>query len=368
MNRPPPIRGWICLLALAGSGAASADPAFDASVLRADWLQPADQQRAESANGTFSAASGMDLSDPFTVVSSGTLWQDSKSVSYSRPLMDNLALNCSTSATTQDGSPDALGSDMRAETVYKPFDAVTVKGNVHNDSYNQTPTPIATSGAGASMETHLPLDTVFTAAVNTDHTANPGFDVATNAYDAQVQKPIGKLPVSLVLKGHYIETATPGSGSTRLPSFEQSLVWKPMDATTLQAGLRQEQYQNFPGITNELNEALFADWSQKILDDKLTWHSYAEMINSRSTIEIAEAGEGENGTPQPTTSNGGTSVSSALPVSTTDETLTFSTGPSIRLQKDLSASLQYSSSWDQNPVPGAVGGEQRVSVSLKGTF
>ena len=371
MNHPPPLRGWIWLLALAGTGAASADePAFDSSILRNDWLQPAEQQQAQTVNGTFSTASGRDLSDPFAVVSYGTLWQDQESVSYSRPLADNLALNCSSSTTTQDGSPDAQGSAVQAATTYQPFDTVTVKGNVHDSSNDQGPYAAETTGAGASIETHLPLDTVFTAAVNSDHAvcdAYPGLDVQTNAYDAQVQKPIGKLPVSLVLKGHYVETDTPGAGASRLPSFEQSLVWKPVTDTTLQAGLRQQQYQNFPGITNELNEALFADWSQKIVGD-LSWHSYAEMVNSRSTVEIAEAGAGTNGTAQPTTPNGGTSVTSALPVSTTDETVTFSTGPSIKLQQDLSASLEYSSSWDQNPAPGAISDEQRVSVSLKGTF
>jgi hypothetical protein len=371
MNRPSSIRGWIWLLALAGMGLASADePAFDASLLRYDWLQPVDPQQAQTVNGTFSTASGIDLSDPFSVVSSGTLWQNQESVSYSRPLADSLSLDCSSSTTTQDNMPGVQGSSVSAETTYKPFDGLTVKSNVHDSSNDQSLDAPETTGAGASVETHLPLDTVFTAAVNSDHAVaddNPGFDVQTNAYDAQVQKPLGKLPVSLVLKGHYVETDTPGSGATRLPSFEQSLVWKPVTDMTLQAGLRQQQYQNFPGITNELNEALFADWSQKIVG-ALSWHSYAEMVNSRSTVEIAESGAGANGTPQPNTPNGGASVASALPVSTTDETLTFSTGPSIKLQQDLSASLEYSSSWDQNPVPGAVGDEQRVSVSLKGSF
>ena len=371
MNCPALIRGCLYFLAFAGANVMRADePAFDSNALRYDWLKPVELQQAQSVNGTFSTASGIDLSDPFSVVSSGTLWQDQATVSYSRPIADNLSLNCSSSTTTQDGSPDAQGSAVRAETIYKPFELVTVRGNVHDSSNDQSPNSPETSGAGASLETHLPLDTVFTAAVNSDHAIadiNPGLDVQTNAYDAQVQKPLGKLPVSLVLKGHYVETNTPGAGATRLPSFEQSLVWKPIADTTLQAGLRQQQYQNFPGITNELNEALFADWSQKIVGD-LSWHSYAEMVNSRSTVEIAETGAGTNGTPQPTTPSGGTSVASALPVSTTDETVTFSTGPSIKLQQDLSASLQYSSSWDQSPAPGAIGDEQRVSVSLKGTF
>jgi hypothetical protein len=38
------------------------------------------------------------------------------------------------------------------------------------------------------------------------------------------------------------------------------------------------------------------------------------------------------------------------------------------LQKDISASVEYSDRWDKNPAPGTVGQEQRVSVSIKGTF
>jgi len=363
--------GWTLLLALAGTLAASADDGFDASLLRYDWLQPVEEQQHETQNGTFSTASGMDLSDPFAVVTAGSLWQEKQSVTYSRAVMDHLTLNCSSSATSEDGAPDQLGSEVRAESVYQPVDALKLTGNLHNDSSSQTAPTVNTNGAGASVETHLPLDTVFTAAVNSDHAhcdANSGLDVATDAYDAQVQKPLGKLPLSLVLKSHLIETDTPGVGTSRLPSFEQSLVWKPAGDTTVQAGLRQQQFQNFPGIDNELDEALFADWSQKIIGDNLSWHSYAEMVNTRSTIEVAEAGAGSNGTPQPNVPQGGSTVASALPVSTTDEKLTFSTGPSMLLQKDLQASFQYSSSWDQNPTPGSVGEEQRVSVSLKGTF
>ena len=136
----------------------------------------------------------------------------------------------------------------------------------------------------------------------------------------------------------------------------------------MQAGLRQQQYQEFPGVDNPLNQAVFADWSQKLLDDRLTWHSYAEMTNTRSTVQFASAGAGVNGTAQPTVPQGGASLSSAMPISSTSEKVTFSTGPSLQFQKDVSASLQYSSSWDQQPVPGSVNDEKRVSLSLKGTF
>ena len=356
-------------LALAGMATASADDS--SRLLQYDWVQPAAQQVPTAAAGTFTTATGEDLSDPFAVLAAGSLWQDKQSVTYSRAMSDQLSFNCSSSSVTEDGTPDQLGSEVRAESVYQPMDGVTLRGNVHDDENDQAPSSESTTGAGAGIETHLPLDTVFTAAVNNDQArpeADPALDSETTAYDAQLQKPLGKLPLSLVLKSHYVETTEPGAGPTRIPSLEQSLIWKPADTTTLQAGLRQEQYQDVPGVDNLLNEALFADWSQKLAGDHFSWHSYAEMINTRSTVEIAAAGAGANGTPQPTVPQGGTNLGSTLPVTTTDEKVTFSTGPSVQLQKDVSASLQYSSSWDQTPTPGAVGQEQRVSVSLKGTF
>ena len=370
MHRSHRFRAGISSLALAGTLAVSAADPSDLGVSSAAPLPPA-QTQPVAPPGAFTTATGVDLSDPFSVVSSDSLWQDKQSVTYSRAIGDHLTLDCSSSSVSEYGLPGQLGTGVRASTIYQPADAVKVTGSVHNDSNGSSLTPVNTAGAGWALETHLPLDAVFTAAVNRDEAradANPGLDVTTQAYDAQLQKPLGKMPVTLLLKSHLVETAAPDSGATRLPSFEQSLTWKPAAETTLQAGLRQEQYQDFPGIDHELNEALFADWSQKLVDNKLEWHSYAEMMNTRSTVEIAEAGAGANGTAQPDVPQGGTTVSSALPVSTTDEKLTFATGPSVKLQDDLSASLQYSSSWDQNPAPGASGGEQRISVSLKGSF
>jgi len=371
MHRAPRVCGWTLVLAMAGTAAALADDTSGVSITRYDFLPTVDQQQQAARYGTFTTQSGQDLSDPFAVLASGSLWQDKESVTYTHAIADQLSLNCATSSVSEDGQPDQLSSEVRAESVYQPVETLKITGNVHDDTNNSGLTPLETNGAGCAVETHLPLDTVFTAAVNSDHAYvdhEPALDVTTQAYDAQLEKPLGRLPLSLLLKGHLTETGSPGSGATRLPSFEQSLMWKPAANTTLQAGLRQQQYQNFPGIDNELNEALFADWSQNLLEDKLSWHSYAEMMNTRSTVEIAEPGLGANGTAQPDVPQGGNSVASSLPVSTTDEKLTFSTGPSVQLQKDITASLQYSSSWDQNPAPGTVGEEQRVSLSLKGTF
>jgi hypothetical protein len=132
-------------------------------------------------------------------------------------------------------------------------------------------------------------------------------------------------------------------------------------------GLRQQHYQDFPGITNQFNETLFADWSQALVPD-VTWHSYAEVLNTNGTRPVAPAAvtsstSGVNGTPQ-----SADPTNNPLQSSFTDETITFSTGPSFQLDRDLSAAIEYSDKFDRNPAPGDVGQEQRVSVSLKGTF
>jgi hypothetical protein len=173
-----------------------------------------------------------------------------------------------------------------------------------------------------------------------------------------------------MLKGHYEEIANAGAPVGRSPSLEQSLVWKPMQDSSVQLGLRQQQYQEYPGISDQFNQAIFADWSQKIVGD-VSWHSYAEVLNSHGLINQAPAApatSGANGSPQATPPGSNANLTSSLPVSLEDQTLTFSTGPSFRLQKDISASIEYSDRWDRNPAPGGIGQEQRVSVSVKGTF
>ena len=131
-------------------------------------------------------------------------------------------------------------------------------------------------------------------------------------------------------------------------------------------GVRQQHYQNFPGVTNQFNETLFADWSQTLLPT-VTWHSYAEVLDSH-TMDIAPAA--------PTSTGANGTAQSADPTNTllpsggalSDQTITFATGPSIKLDRDTSASIEYSNRVDSNPTPGEVGQEQRVSVSLKSSF
>ena len=254
---------------------------------------------------------------------------------------------------------------------FQPIEALKLSGNVHDsisDSTRPGPSTI-TTGDGFSAEGKLPFNSVLTLGINSDSTgtdASAG-SITTNTYDAQLQQPIGKIPLSAILKGHYTTTANDNSPLSQMPSLEQSLVWKPMQDTSIQMGLRQQHYQVFPGDKNDFNEALFADLSQKIVGD-VTWHSYAEVLNSRTTDDaapIVPIASGANGTPQTSTPPG----KSALAMPTLDDSsLTFSTGPSFKLQKDISASVEYSNRWDKAPAPGTVGPEQRISVSVKGTF
>jgi hypothetical protein len=313
------------------------------------------------------------------VLSTGALWQDKSGTSYTRKVGDVLSLSCESSTVTWNDGPDASGTPtdltraQKAGFQFHPIDALIFSGNVHGASSDGLAPAgsFMSSGAGFAAESHLPYQSVLTLGINSDRSGNDlVFDSSSQStgYDAQLRQPLGKIPLTAVLKGHYDETSSNGLPGSRMPSLEQSLVWKPAQDTIVQMGLRQQHYENFPGITNEFNEALFADWSQKIVSD-VTWHSYAEMVNSRGILDTAPAvplASGANGTPQAATPSPG--LNSALPLTLDEKTLTFSTGPSFRVQKDLSASIEYSNRWDQNPAVGGMGPEQRVSVSLKGTF
>jgi len=335
-----------------------------------DWLKP-----AATTGETFQATAGQDVNDPFAVLSTGSLWQEKYGAVYTRRLADTLSLSCETSTVTLDNDSEDLSRAGKVGLQFQPAQQLTLRGDVH-DSMSDTPFPggsTTTSGGDFSAEGPLPFNSTLTLGLDSDHTstdAPSGLDAQTNACDAQIKQPIGQLPLSAVLKGHFADTSQGGEPAASLPSLEQSLVWKPLQDTTIQAGLRQQQYQEYPGVDHLLNEALFADWSQKVVDD-VTWHSYAEVLNSRGLIDQAPASpiaSGANGTPQATTPGSNASLTSSLPVSIDNQTLTFSTGPSFRLEKDISASIEYSDRWDQNPGPGSVGQEQRVSVSVKGTF
>jgi hypothetical protein len=333
-----------------------------------DWLKA-------SSPETFQAISGQTLADPFAVLSSGSLWQEQYGGVYTRQLAETLTLSCETSTVTLGDDSEDLSRSQKTVFQFQPLEQLTLRGDLH-DSISDASMPgesTTTSGAAFSAESHLPLNATLDLGLHSDRTstaAPSGLETETNAYDAQIKQPIGQLPLSAVLKGHYEATSTGSGAPTSLPSLEQSLVWKPLQDTTLQMGLRQQQYQEYPGVDHLLNEALFADWSQKIVDD-VSWHSYAEVLNSRGLLNQAPASPiatGSNGTAQATAPGSNASLTSSLPVSLDDQTVTFSTGPSFHLQKDISASVEYSNRWDKNPAPGSIGQEQRVSLSVKGTF
>src|ERR1039458_7598597 len=62
---------------------------------RYDWLKPAEDQRRQAASGeTFHATVGQTVNDPFTVLSTGSLWQEKYGVVYTRRSADTLSLSC----------------------------------------------------------------------------------------------------------------------------------------------------------------------------------------------------------------------------------------------------------------------------------
>jgi hypothetical protein len=354
---------------------------------RYDWLKPADSQNQQAAaNGSVSSNSGQDIKDPFTVLTTGSLWQEKTDTIYTRQMADSLTLSYETSATLLNesttpvlplagGSPDGLSRGQKIGLQFQPIQPVTLGGNVHTSTADagMPGDSLVTTGVGFSTETHFPTNSVLTMGVNSDRTSTDSTysSVTTDtSCDAQLTQPLGQLPLSAQLKGHYEETQTTGSPLGKMPSLEQSLTWKPKEDTTVQMGLRQQQYQEYPGIDNQFNAAIFADLSQKV-SNNLTWHSYGELLNTRGLVDqapLSPIASGANGTQQATGPADNINPTSSVPLSLQDQTLTLSTGPSFQLQKDISASLEYSNRWDKNPAPGAVGQEQRVSLSVKGSF
>jgi hypothetical protein len=382
--RQPTTRGFIILgLAVVFAGVARAQEAAvqssDASAgvgQGYDWLKPVDdQQRATASGTTLDASESQELNDPFTVLSSGALWQEKYGAAYTQRLADPLSLSCETRSVMLGDDSQPLSCGQKVGFQFQPVEQLTLCGDL-DDSTSDGSLPgdsSSATGAGISAASHLPLNAVLTLGLRSECTsadAPSGVGTQTDTYDAEWNQPIGPLPLTAVLKGHYEGTSDGGAPATSLPSLEQSFIWKPRQETTFQAGLRQQQYQEYPGVDHELNEALFADWSQKVVDN-VTWHSYAEVLNSRGLLDQAPASplaSGANGTAQATTPGVNSGLTSSLPVSVEDQTVTFSTGPSFRLEKDISASLEYSDRWDKNPAPGAESQEQRISLSLKGTF
>ena len=343
-----------------------------------DWLGPAN---SSSGSGKWTTTDEQPpLSDPFAVANDDALWQEKVGVTYTQPLLDTLSLSyqtdevtlneqSSTYSSSTDDTLDSFSHEQSGGLQFQPFEQLKLTGNIH-DAMDDAGSPndsTETQGAGATAEAKLPLSAVLTLGANASNAVTPGDATTTDdSYDLQLKKPLGKSPLTAVLKGHYEETSSNGAPVTRLPSLEQSLVWKAGEETTVQMGLRQQHYQDFPGVTNELNEAIFADWSQTLVPE-ITWHSYAEVLDSRGTQDVAPAAPattGTNGSPQ----SADPTNNVALPTSLSDETLTLSTGPSFKLDRDVSASVEYSNRIDRNPAPGEVQQEQRLSVSLKGTF
>jgi hypothetical protein len=386
------IRGLFVLGTVAFAGgtyacAQTAAPSPNDGWQRYDWLTPAnDQKQQAAAEGTVTTSASQDIKDPFSVVTTGALWQEKTDTIYTRHLADSLTLSYESGSTLLNeastpvpplagGAPDDLVRTEKIGLQFQPVDQVTVGGNVHaaNTDAAMPGDTVVTSGAGFSAQGKLPTNSVLIFGANSDRTAadSSNASVTTDTtYDAQISQPVGNLPLSAQLKGHYEETQTTGSPLGKTPSLEQSLTWKPMEDTTIQMGLRQQQYQEYPGIDNQFNEAIFADFSQKVVSN-MSWHSYGELLNTRGLIDQAPASplaSGANGTPQATGPGANISPANSIPLSLQDQTLTLSTGPSFQLQKDLSASLEYSNRWDKNPAPGSVGQEQRLSLSVKGSF
>jgi hypothetical protein len=367
--------GALALPAAAQDDAPAADHSTAAMQLES-WLQPQEEQREQAASGeSFKTATTTIVPDPFAVLTSGALWEQTHGGIYTRDLGDAFSLSSQTTDEVFDENYAQVTREEKVGLGFNPAPEFSLTGEAH-DSMTDAADPQdgwSTTGGGLAAESHLPGKSIMKVGLSFDRTISdePASTASlSDTYSAEFQQPLGRLPLSANFKSQLDGVSTGNGPSTSMPSLEQSLVWKPMTDTTLQMGLRQQHYQEYPGVDNLMNEAIFADLSQKVWDN-ISWHSYAELLNTKGLTDQAPAApiaSGANGTPQATAPGSNASLTSSVPLSMEDQTLTFSTGPSVQLQKDLSASFEYSDRWDKNPAAGSTGQEQRVSVSVKGSF
>ena len=209
---------------------------------RYDWLKAGDSS-TEPTGGQLTATTSQDLgTDPFAVVTNGSIWQEKYGATYIQPVTGALAFSYESDAVTlnqdgtgsttpTDGTPGDLSHAQKAAMQFQPLPQVKLTGNVHDMDDEMGPPNAAmnTRGTGVTAETQLPLNSTLTLGASSDDTATGQVGVVTtsdNSYDAQIKQPLGKLPLTAVFKSHYEETTSEGTVQTRLPSIEQSLVWE----------------------------------------------------------------------------------------------------------------------------------------------
>jgi hypothetical protein len=302
-----------------------------------DWLK-SDLPPGVSADETYKTTSDATAPDPFAVLTSGALWEENHGGIYTRDLGDAFSLNCETSDVVFDENAEMAIRAEKLGLLFAPVPEFNLATDWHAAETDATSlgNSASTNGVGVKAEGHLPTQSIVRIGLNFERTSNDAPDPViadTSVYSAQVEQPLGKWPVSAVVTGELHGQ----SGIGELPSLEQALVWKPLPNTTVQMGLRQQQYQEYPGVDHQLNEALFADWTQHLVDD-ISWHSYAELLNTRGLVDqapVSAIASGAAGTPQANNPVANTGLTSSVPLSFDEQTVTFTTGPSFQLQNDL---------------------------------
>src|ERR1700677_1958232 len=193
-----------CLVAVSGAWAQDAmqTPTADSNTAwpAYDWLKPAEEQQRAAASGeSFTSISGQNVSDPFTVLSTGALWQDKNGELYTRQLDDAVTLSCASTTVEQSEDPNDPSSDEKLALAFQPGGELTLKADLHDEENDQPllSDSTSTAGAGLAIESRLPTDATLSFGLRSDRTSAdiPSYDSsATNAYDATVQQPLGKLP------------------------------------------------------------------------------------------------------------------------------------------------------------------------------
>ncbi|GAB4241848.1 MAG: hypothetical protein OHK005_05280 [Candidatus Methylacidiphilales bacterium] len=157
--------------------------------------------------------------------------------------------------------------------------------------------------------------------------------------DAELSQKLGTLPVKATVAPS-IETAQEDSTATTTISSRQALVWNASADTVLSAGTRWAESASSQLANSQQTMEAFTRWDRTISPDL--------SFNAKTSLESQHRSD--------------------LLSTKEHRKISLHAGPTYRVTDDLTASLNFKSSFEQREGRGPRDSEQAVSFSLNGKF
>ena len=193
---------------------------------RYDWLAPTANAQSTSPDGKIQATESRDVHDPFKAVATGSLNKEKYGAVYTRQMADMLTLSCEANAIVVSDDAQELSNGQKVGVQFQPMPQLTLRCDVHGvgrrcarmPADSTTTTGAACFGGEASAAQQRDADGRREFGPHRRRCPHRPRLGRPTAYDVQYQQPLGKLPLSAVLKGHYEGTST-GGGAPDEPAL-----------------------------------------------------------------------------------------------------------------------------------------------------